>query len=215
VETVVGLNALLRRAREQSLPPLRLAEQAGSGQCQATGSVSSLDPQSPSVAIIVTSKYVVGTSSVGAKVGLMSRLPADEPRPALLGIGELARRSGKPRSALRYYEDIGLLPQVLRVDGQRRYPVDTLRTLVLIEIAQRAGLRLDEMRPLLDVSPTQRLAVDRLREVAQRKLPAVEAQLERTSRARDWLTAAALCYCPSLDDCGLFDRDTADCGLTP
>jgi MerR family redox-sensitive transcriptional activator SoxR len=132
-----------------------------------------------------------------------------------MSIGELATRSGKPRSALRYYEDIGLLPQAVRVDGQRRYPVDTLRVLALIETAQGAGLRLDEIKPLLDTSSAPRDVVDRLRELAERKLPAVEAQLARTARARDWLIAAARCHCPSLDDCGLFDHDTADCALTP
>jgi DNA-binding transcriptional MerR regulator len=131
-----------------------------------------------------------------------------------MSIGELAGRSGKPRSALRYYEDIGLLPHVVRVDGQRRYPEATLRTLAVIAAAQDAGLRLDEIKELIDGSPAHPVAVDRLREVAERKLPVVEAQLARSAHARDWLIAAASCQCPSLDACGLFGNDTADCTLT-
>jgi MerR family redox-sensitive transcriptional activator SoxR len=144
----------------------------------------------------------------------MSRHSAARPDPALISIGELATRSGKPRSALRYYEDIGLLPQVVRVDGQRRYPIDTLRTLAVIATAQDAGLNLAEIKVLIDGSLAQPVAVDRLRELAQRKLPAIEAQLARNTQARNWLVAAASCRCRSLDDCGLFDHDTADSAVT-
>jgi MerR family redox-sensitive transcriptional activator SoxR len=149
-----------------------------------------------------------------AKVGLMSGDSSAMPGPGFLSIGELASRSGRPRSTLRYYEDIGLLPEVVRVDGQRRYPAATLRTLAMIATAQDAGLSLDEIKELIDGPPAHPVAVDRLREVAERKLPAVEAQLVRDAQARDWLIAAASCHCPSLDDCGLFDHDTADCTVT-
>jgi MerR family redox-sensitive transcriptional activator SoxR len=134
--------------------------------------------------------------------------------PALLSIGELSSRSGKPRSALRYYEDIGLLPQVVRVAGQRKYPVDALRTLAVIGAARAAGLSLDEIKPLIDGSPAQPVTVDRLREVAERHLPAAEVRLALSRQARDWLIAAAGCHCPSLDDCGLFDPDSEDCAVS-
>jgi MerR HTH family regulatory protein len=89
----------------------------------------------------------------------------------LLSIGELAALARKRPSAIRYYEQIGLLPQPVRVSGQRKYGADTVRTLAVIDTAQRAGLTLDEIKPLLSASPADRSAIDRLREVANRKLP--------------------------------------------
>jgi DNA-binding transcriptional MerR regulator len=57
---------------------------------------------------------------------------------AELTIGEVARRAGKRASSIRYYESIGLLPTPRRVGGQRRYATETLRTLAVIDVAQRA-----------------------------------------------------------------------------
>jgi MerR family transcriptional regulator, redox-sensitive transcriptional activator SoxR len=123
----------------------------------------------------------------------------------LLSIGEVARDSGKAASAVRYYEEIGLLPEAKRVSGRRRYQRDVVRTLAVIETAQRAGLTLDEIRLLLEVSPHDRAATDRLREVAERKLPEVATLIERAELVRGWLEDAARCVCPRLDDCPLFE----------
>jgi DNA-binding transcriptional MerR regulator len=123
----------------------------------------------------------------------------------LYGIGEIARASGKAPSAIRYYEEIGLLPEPVRVSGRRRYGPDVIRTLAVIETAQRAGLSLAETRLLLRASPDDGAATDRLREVAERKLPEVVALIERAELVRGWLEDAARCICPTLDDCPLFD----------
>ena len=125
-----------------------------------------------------------------------------------LGIGEVARRSRKAASTIRYYEEIGLIPQPDRVSGRRRYRPKVLRTLAVIETAQRAGLALDEIRLLLDASPGDRAATERLREVAERKLPVVEDAIARARLVHSWLQDAALCHCPTLDDCPLFDEPT-------
>ena len=125
----------------------------------------------------------------------------------LLSIGEVARATGKAASAIRYYEEIGLLPEPERVSGRRRYPPEVVRTLAVIETAQRAGLNLPEVRLLLESSPGDSAAIERLREVAERKLPELAALIERTELARGWLEAAARCDCPTLDDCPLFDED--------
>jgi MerR family transcriptional regulator, redox-sensitive transcriptional activator SoxR len=123
----------------------------------------------------------------------------------LLSIGEVVRNSGKAASAIRYYEEIGLLPEPLRVSGRRRYPREVMRTLAVIETAQRAGLALDEIRLLLRASADDRMATDRLRDVAERKLPELEALIERIELVRRWLEDAARCACPTLDDCPLFE----------
>jgi len=80
-----------------------------------------------------------------------------------------------------------------------------VRTLAVIETGQRAGLTLDEIRDLLSASDGDQAAIERLREVALRKLPEVRELIERTEIVRDWLEAAARCECPTLDECPLFD----------
>ena len=70
---------------------------------------------------------------------------------ANLRIGEVARAAGVRKSLLRYYEDVGLIAPVLRVSGQRRYDVSVLRRLAVIDVAQRAGLSLEEIRELLEI----------------------------------------------------------------
>ena len=131
--------------------------------------------------------------------------PGPEPAsPPPLTIGEVAALAGKNPSLIRYYEQIGLLPEPERVNGRRRYGHDTVRTLAVIETGQRAGLALDEIKVLLSVSPDDSAAIDRLREVAARKLPEVVALIERSELVRDWLECAARCECPNLTECPLF-----------
>jgi MerR family redox-sensitive transcriptional activator SoxR len=123
----------------------------------------------------------------------------------LLTIGELAGRAGKRPSSIRYYEQIGLLARPPRVSGQRRYRQDTVRTLAVIDTGQRAGLSLDEIRVLLSAAPDDQAAIERLREVADRKLPQITALIERSELVRAWLESAARCECPDLGECPLFD----------
>jgi MerR family transcriptional regulator, redox-sensitive transcriptional activator SoxR len=124
----------------------------------------------------------------------------------MLTIGELARLTGRRASSIRYYEEIGLLPAPIRVSGQRRYGDDAVRNLTVIDTARRAGLSLDEIRSLFAAElRDDAAAVERLRAVAERKLPELTATIDRAVLVRRWLEAAARCECPSLDDCRLFD----------
>jgi MerR family redox-sensitive transcriptional activator SoxR len=119
-------------------------------------------------------------------------------------IGAVAAQAGRRPSSIRYYEQIGLLPPAARVSGRRVYGPDAVRTLAVIETGQRAGLTLDEIRDLLSATPDDQAAIERLRELAIRKLPQVKELIERTEIVRDWLEAAARCECPTLDECPLF-----------
>ena len=121
-----------------------------------------------------------------------------------LRIGEVAARAGVNTSLIRYYERIGLLPAPERVSGQRRYEPTVLRRLAVIDVAQRAGLSLDEIRGLLEIG-TDPLS-DRLQDLAQRKLPEIEALIDRAERVRAWLTTATGCGCQTVEECGLFDN---------
>jgi MerR family transcriptional regulator, redox-sensitive transcriptional activator SoxR len=121
-------------------------------------------------------------------------------------IGEVARRAGIRPSAIRYYESIGLLPEPARIAGRRRYTAEIVRTLSIIGAAQRAGLSLDDVRELLAAPDANGGVSDRLRAIAQRNLPEIDALIERARLVRGWLEAAADCRCPTLEDCPLFDE---------
>lgn len=122
-----------------------------------------------------------------------------------LSIGEVARLTGKAPSAIRYYEGMGLLDPPRRISGKRSYPRAVLRRLAVIETAKRAGLSLDEIGLLLSARPSSSASIERLRRLAEQKLPGLRAAIERAELVRDWLEDAARCCCPSLDDCPLFD----------
>jgi MerR family redox-sensitive transcriptional activator SoxR len=141
---------------------------------------------------------------LAVKVSLMSNSgPPGNATP--LSIGDVAALTGKRPSSIRYYEEVGVLPEPSRISGRRVYDSSTVRTLAVIETAQRAGLTLDEIRALLSASPNDAEAAQRLREVAERKLPVIAALIERSVLVRTWLECAARCECPNLDDCPLFD----------
>ncbi len=71
----------------------------------------------------------------------------------LLTIGEVAGRAGTATSALRYYEEQGLVASVRSAGGQRRYPRSVLRRLSFVRAAQNVGLSLGEIRTALDALP--------------------------------------------------------------
>jgi MerR family transcriptional regulator, redox-sensitive transcriptional activator SoxR len=122
----------------------------------------------------------------------------------LLPIGELARLSGRPASSIRYYEQIGLLPEPIRVGGQRRYPDHYVRMLAVIDTAQRVGLSLDEIKILLAAAGGGgKGANEELRSAASRKLTQVTAEIERAILIQKWLEKASRCECPDLDECAL------------
>jgi MerR family redox-sensitive transcriptional activator SoxR len=126
---------------------------------------------------------------------------------ATLTIGQIARRAGLNLSAIRYYEDKGLLPEAPRVSGQRRYTEDTLARLGVIDVAKRAGFSLDDIRVLLDAGDAGQPAHQQLQDLARRKLPEVDELIARAERVRGWLQTATSCGCNSLDVCALFAQE--------
>jgi MerR family redox-sensitive transcriptional activator SoxR len=124
-----------------------------------------------------------------------------------LSIGDVARLSGKAPSAIRYYEQLGLLEVPERRGDKRRYSSGVLRSLAVIETGQRAGLSLDEIALLLSAPTADQATIERLRQVAEEKLPALRSAIERAQIVERWLEDAARCCCPSLDDCPLFEDE--------
>jgi MerR family transcriptional regulator, redox-sensitive transcriptional activator SoxR len=122
----------------------------------------------------------------------------------MLTIGALARQARRRASSIRYYEQIGLLPEPMRSGGQRRYSRDCLKVLAVIDVAKRAGLSLDQIKAIVAAAPGGGDAVGELRRVAAARLPGAAAELERARQARAWLEKASACQCSSLAECSLF-----------
>jgi MerR, DNA binding len=114
-------------------------------------------------------------------------------------------------------------PADVRVQATGTVPPAWPEVVCDVVIIAIVGLTLQEIKVLLAASPDDAAAVERLREVAERKLPEIAALIARSLLVRDWLECATRCECPSLDDCPLFDdpallpgRDDADTnGLQP
>lgn len=105
-----------------------------------------------------------------------------------LAIGQIAKRSGVNASALRFYEQKGLIQSLRSEGGRRLYPQDALRRIAFIRVAQGMGLSLDEIAGALTGLPDgrtpDRLSVARAARSANRDLAADEAQARRLHRLR-------------------------------
>jgi MerR family redox-sensitive transcriptional activator SoxR len=128
--------------------------------------------------------------------------------PTVLTIGELSARSGVAPSALRYYEDQGLISSERTTGNQRRYRRATLRRVAFIRSAQRVGLTLEEIADALSTLPDGRTPTkaDWAR-LSRGWRPRIEAQIERLERLRDQLDGCIGCGCLSLRTCSLQNPD--------
>jgi MerR family redox-sensitive transcriptional activator SoxR len=124
-----------------------------------------------------------------------------------LGIGELARAARVRMSALRYWEEQGLLPGARRVGGRRMWPAATLRRVALIRMAQKAGFTLTEIRRLLD-SDSSPGATRQWRELATRKLPELDEHIAEAQALRQAVADCLDCGCMNFDKCVLLSTDT-------
>ena len=120
-----------------------------------------------------------------------------------LTIGEVARRAGLRASAVRYYEDEGILPPAARVGGQRRYDETVLARLAVIRLAQEVGFSVAEIRALVDGFDNAGIASERWQEMARLKMADVNALLQRAERMKLLLEASLECGCLTLDTCQL------------
>jgi MerR family transcriptional regulator, redox-sensitive transcriptional activator SoxR len=117
-----------------------------------------------------------------------------------LAIGEVARRAGLRPSAVRYYEDVGLIEPARR-SGRRVYTPDAVERLALIAFAKNAGFSLDEIRVLLFGFPPETSAGSRWSRLAESKLAELDAMARRIETMRDALQKIAGCKCADLDEC--------------
>ena len=119
-----------------------------------------------------------------------------------MDIAEVARKSGVRASALRFYEEKGLIVSRGRKGLRRDFDASVIERLALISLGSAAGFSLDEMARMF--TPDGRPRIDR------KKLAAKADELDRTIRKlgamRDGLRHAAVCPAPSHLECPTFRR---------
>ena len=119
-----------------------------------------------------------------------------------LTISEVASQVGLRASAIRYYEQIGILPPAQRVSGQRRYDVTALHRLVLIQRARQTGFTLTEIRQLFFGFRAGTPPSVRWRKLKKRKIVELDAMLEHIQSMRALLEQQGKCRCTALEECG-------------
>jgi MerR family redox-sensitive transcriptional activator SoxR len=118
-----------------------------------------------------------------------------------LTIGEVSRRAGLRPSALRYYEQLGLLDAPTRAGRFRRYDTGVFARLGVIRLAQQAGFTMAEIAALLHGFAPDTPPAARWRAFAERKLVEVDAQIRRAETMRRLLEESLRCGCLTLEDC--------------
>jgi DNA-binding transcriptional MerR regulator len=120
----------------------------------------------------------------------------------MMDIAEVAKLTGVPASALRYYEKKGLIASSGRQGIRRTFGKQVLDQLALISLGQSAGLSLDEIRSML--LPNGQAQIDR--QILAAKADDIDAQIRRLQAMSDGLRHAAACPAPSHAECPKFQR---------
>ena len=119
-----------------------------------------------------------------------------------LSISDVAGRIGVRASAIRYYEQIGLLPVAERSGGKRRYDRSVLNKLAVIQHARRIGFTLEEIRQLFHGFRNGAPPSERWLRLSQRKLEELAALKIKIQTMQQLLRKIQNCQCNALDECG-------------
>ncbi|MCP2343219.1 MerR family transcriptional regulator [Actinomadura rupiterrae] len=123
-----------------------------------------------------------------------------------LTIGELASRTGVATSALRYWEEIGLLPAPERVSGQRRYPPSAVEKVGVVLLLRGVGLTLREIRTFIAARPADG---DGRRELYRRKLAELDERIAKAQTARTAIAHGLACPHDDIFECDNFTSGVA------
>jgi MerR family transcriptional regulator, redox-sensitive transcriptional activator SoxR len=119
-----------------------------------------------------------------------------------LAISDIARVFGLKTSAIRYYEEIGILPSPLRKNGQRRYDRSVLFRLAVIEFARKTGFTLNEIRQLFGGFRPATRPPQRWRKLSERKITELRTGMNRLKMMETLLKQMQRCRCDALEECG-------------
>ncbi|MER8024951.1 redox-sensitive transcriptional activator SoxR [Glutamicibacter protophormiae] len=137
---------------------------------------------------------------------LSYKMPGQE----LLSIGTVSERTGVARSALHYYEDVGLIASLRSAGNQRRYPRHILRRISLITVGRKLGIPLNDIKRALEPVPmnTMPSEADWLRATAEWKR-VLEARRRAIEELEDRLMGCIGCGCLSMQACTLLNPEDA------
>lgn len=129
-------------------------------------------------------------------------------RDDLIPIGMLARRTGLAVSAIRYYEDRGLVSSIRTVGNQRRFLRSDIRRLSFVQIAQKLGLGLAEIERELAALPQGRTPnVMDWQRISRSLRKEIDSRIQLLTRTRNKLDECIGCGCLSLQRCQLYNKD--------
>ena len=119
-----------------------------------------------------------------------------------MAISDVAREFGLRTSAIRYYEQIGILPPPARKNGQRRYDKNAVFRLVVVQRARETGFTLEEIRELFFGFPPGTRPPKRWRQLSERKITELRERMDRLKQMEALLERVQDCHCDALDECG-------------
>jgi MerR family transcriptional regulator, redox-sensitive transcriptional activator SoxR len=117
-------------------------------------------------------------------------------------ISDVARVFGLRTSAIRYYEQIGILPKPPRKNGQRRYDKSVLSRLAVVQRARESGLTLDEIRELFFGFRPGTRPPKRWHELSERKIAELQLRMKQLKLMETLLKQIQGCRCNALEECG-------------
>ena len=133
----------------------------------------------------------------------------------MLSIGTLAKRTGTKVQTIRYYEQIGLMPEPGRSEGgQRRYGAAELDRLAFVRHSRQLGFSLEAIRELLDLSDSPERSCAQVDAVAHKQLNEVEARIARLEALRAELQRMiSECRLDRVANCRILEvlRDHEEC----
>jgi DNA-binding transcriptional MerR regulator len=149
---------------------------------------------------LVHARLLLALHRLGEQSATSSQLEVN--RVSELNIDEVARRSGVPASALRYYEEKGLITSIGRNGLRRVFNETVLERLALIALGRESGFALDEIARMF--APNGRPKIDR--QLLSDKATALDKSIQKLTAMRDGLRHAAACSAPSHMECPKFRR---------
>lgn len=125
----------------------------------------------------------------------------------MFSIGQVAKRTGVAATALRYYEEAGILPAPPRVRGRRLYSSDIVRRVDVLRFAQQAGFTLEEIRTLFNGFGAETPLSSRWQSMARAKLTELDVLAKRIRKMKRALQLGLECGCVRIEDCSLSPKD--------
>lgn len=136
------------------------------------------------------------------------RREEERPGQQLLSIGQVSERTGVARSALHYYEEVGLIASTRTAGNQRRYPRHLLRRISLITVGSKLGIPLRDIKRALAPVPMEKVPEERdwLRATEEWK-KVLEARRRAIEELEDRLMGCIGCGCLSMRACTLLNPE--------